>query len=90
MAAYAVIARIGRADPHLTVRDLDHDLDRDRDDDPGAPGPDRGFPSEASVVDIDRFEGATFVERISEGIAGVRESFGMMTFYLFDPQSWRH
>lgn len=89
VAAYAVIARIGRADPHLTVRDLDDDLDRD-DFDPGSPVPDRPLASEPSVVEIDGGERATFTERISDQIAGVRESFGMMTFYLFDPESWRH
>ena len=29
MAAYAVIARIGRVDPHLTLDDLERDLDAD-------------------------------------------------------------
>ena len=40
MAAYAVIARIGRVDPHLTVHDIA--LDPDLDDD----GPDGGLPTD--------------------------------------------
>ena len=47
MAAYAVIARIGRVDPHLTVHDIV--LDPDLDDD----GPDGGLPTDRSEVTVD-------------------------------------
>ena len=36
MAAYAVMARIGRVDPHLTVYDVQRDTDRDGGGWPGA------------------------------------------------------
>jgi hypothetical protein len=86
MAAYAVIARIGRVDPHLTLRDLDVDLEREP---PDAPEP-RGRPTDTPTVIVDRFEGPTLADRISDQLAMLRETFGQMTFYLFDPESWRH
>jgi hypothetical protein len=58
MAAYAVIARIGRADPQLTLRDLDVDLD------PDAGGPDRGLPADAPAIVQDRVDGSGFGERL--------------------------
>ena len=82
MAAYAVIARIGRVDPHLTLRDLDRDLDRD------PPGPDRGLPSDAPSI-VDRPDGPSIGDRLWEQVFWIRESFGQLTFYLFDPESWR-
>jgi len=85
MAAYAVIARIGRVDPQLTLRDLDVDLDRDM---PDPPEPRGGVPADEPAV-IDRFDGPTLGERISDQVAMLREALGQMTFYLFDPESWR-
>jgi hypothetical protein len=89
MAAYAVIARIGRVDPHLTIRDLDDDLDRDVPHDRQPGGPDRGLPVDLAPVLVDRFDDPTIGERVADQVAGVREAFGQMTFYLFDPESWR-
>jgi hypothetical protein len=85
MAAYAVIARIGRVDPQLTLRDLDVDLDLDV---PDPSQPRGGFPAEAPAV-IDRFDGPTLGERIADQASMLRETLGQMTFYLFDPESWR-
>jgi hypothetical protein len=85
MAAYAVIARIGRVDPQLTLRDLDVDLDRDA---PDPPLPRGGFPADTPAV-IDRFAGPTIAERFSDQLSMLREALGQMTFYLFDPESWR-
>jgi len=85
MAAYAVIARIGRVDPQLTLRDLDVDLDRDT---PDTPQPHGGVPADEPAV-IDRFDGSTLGERISDQVSMLRETLGQMTFYLFDPESWR-
>lgn len=85
MAAYAAIARIGRVDPHLTVRDLDVDLDRDVPDPPQSSG---GVPADGPAV-IDRFDGPTVGDRISDQVIMLRETLGQMTFYLFDPESWR-
>jgi hypothetical protein len=85
MAAYAAIARIGRVDPHLTLRDLDVDLDRDTLD---PPEPQGGVPADGPAL-IDRFDGSTLGERISDQLAMLRETLGQMTFYLFDPESWR-
>jgi hypothetical protein len=83
MAGYAVIARIGRADPHLTIRDLDVDLDRD------AAGPDRGLPADVPTIVNDRLDGSTLDERLGDHFARLGEAFSQMTFYLFDPESWR-
>ena len=81
MAGYAVIARIGRVDPQLTLRDLDLDLDRD-------PPFDRGLPSDTPSI-VDRPDGPSIGERVWEQVFWIRESFGQLTFYLFDPESWR-
>ena len=83
MAAYAVMARIGRVDPHLTV--LDVARDDDRDDDAG-----RGLGALASddapAVESERVsEPGTIVERLIRA----RELWRQTTFYLFDADSWR-
>jgi hypothetical protein len=89
MAAYAVIARIGRVDPRLTIRDLDDDLARDAPHARQPGGPDRGLSVDSGPVVVDRFEDETIGERVADQVAQVREAFGQMTFYLFDPESWR-
>jgi hypothetical protein len=81
MAAYAVIARIGRTDPQLTVRDLEDDLDRDPPDEPGTPI------DPPSIVEPPREP--SIADRLAEQVFWVREAFGQLTFYLFDPESWR-
>jgi hypothetical protein len=79
MAAYAVIARIGRADPHLTVRDLDLDLDDD--------GPGRGSPADDAIVSVDiRAAGPG---ALAERVMRWRELWTQTTFFLFDSDSWR-
>jgi hypothetical protein len=83
MAAYAVIARIGRADPHLTLRELDVDLDRD------TGGPDRRLPADAPTIVQDRVDGSGFGERLGDHLGRLGEAFSQLTFYLFDPESWR-
>lgn len=77
MAAYAVIARIGRVDPHLVVGDVE------RRDDP----PDRGVPIaiDAAVAVEDTVPYETFGDRIQRA----RERWAQLTFFLFDPESWR-
>lgn len=81
MAAYAVIARIGRADPHLTLLDLDDDFDQDRNDGPG------------TLVDapavIERPREASLADRIAERLFWLRVGLSQMTFFLFDAESWR-
>ena len=82
MAAYAVMARIGRVDPHLTVLDTARD---DRDDDAG-----RAILSTASedvpaLESEDASEPGTIVERLIRA----RELWRQTTFYLFDADSWR-
>lgn len=83
MAAYAVMARIGRVDPHLTV--LDVSRDDDRDDDAG-----RGLRSVATdespaLESEEASEPGTIVERLIRA----RELWRQTTFYLFDANSWR-
>jgi hypothetical protein len=83
MAAYAVIARIGRADPHLKLGDLDLDLNRDPE------GPNPGLASDSPTIILDQPDGPSFDERLGDHVARLGEAFGQMTFYLFDPESWR-
>jgi hypothetical protein len=83
MAAYAVIARIGRVDPHLTIRDLDVDLDRDD------ARPDRGLPADAPTIVNDRLDGPGLGDRLGDHLGRLGEAFSQATFYLFDPESWR-
>jgi hypothetical protein len=77
MAAYAVIARIGRVDPHLSVRDLERDLD----DDPTSGG---GTDDSIEAVDLRSEPG-----RLEERLMRWRELWTQTTFFLFDAESWR-
>lgn len=83
MAAYAVMARIGRVDPHLTV--LEVAREDDRDDDAG-----RGL---RSTVNDDapalESEHASEPGVIVERLIRARELWRQTTFYLFDANSWR-
>ena len=82
MAAYAVIARIGRVDPHLTVHDIA--LDPDLDDD----GPDGGLPTNGPAVTVDVVRGPE-PGRVTEWVRRARELWAQTTFYVFDANSWR-
>jgi hypothetical protein len=81
MAAYAVIARIGRADPHLVLGDLDRDLD-------AGDGPDGVLPVDVAVLaaDVVRADGP---DRLAEWWSRARELWKQTTFYVFDADSWR-
>ena len=83
MAAYAVMARIGRVDPHLSV--LEVARDDDPEDDAG-----RGLrfsaSDEAPALESEQAsEPGTIVERLIRA----RELWRQTTFYLFDANSWR-
>lgn len=80
MAAYAVIARIGHADPHLVLGDLGRDLDADD-------GPD-GLPDDVPIVAVDvvRADGP---DRLAEWWSRACELWTQTTFYVFDADSWR-
>ena len=83
MAAYAVMARIGRVDPHLTV--LEVARDDDRDDDGG-----RGLRAMASdEIAAVESEQASEPGRIVERLIRARELWRQTTFFLFDANSWR-
>jgi hypothetical protein len=82
MAAYAVIARIGRVDPHLTLHDVDFDPDLDDD------GPDNGLPSDSPMVMVDVLR-AREPGRMTEWFRRARELWAQTTFYVFDAESWR-
>lgn len=82
MAAYAVIARIGRVDPHLTVHDIALDLDVDDD------GPDSGLPSDRAAVTVDVVRDPE-PGRVTEWLRRARELWAQTTFYVFDANSWR-
>ncbi len=82
MASYAVIARIGRAGPHLALRDLDFDVD----DDPSTA--DRGLTDDGvalAPVLVDR----PGVDPLGDRLARLRERWAQTTFFLFDAESWR-
>jgi hypothetical protein len=82
MAAYAVIARIGRADPQLTIDDLDVDFDDPPDDD--------GSPVDGPTLIGDRAAGNGLVDRLRDRLDRAGQLAGQMTFFLFDAESWRH
>jgi hypothetical protein len=82
MAAYAVMARIGHVDPHLTLHDVPP-----RDEGPTPPG---GSPLElagdvASLEADHPAEPGEIVERLRR----LRDLWRQTTFYLFDADSWR-
>ena len=78
MAAFAVIARFGRPDPHLTLDDLERDLD---DHDIG------GTPSEGAAAH-GRRDPELEPGRIAERLSRARELWTQTTFYLFDAGNW--
>lgn len=81
MAAYAVIARIGRVDPHLALRDLDRDLDADD-------GPHSGPAADVPTVAVDVVR-PDEPDRLAEWWGRARELWKQTTFYVFDADSWR-
>ncbi len=82
MAAYAVMARIGRVDPHLTLHDA-----RPHDDDPAPP---TGLPAVAQEdVAALEAEQASGPGEIVERLQRMRDLWRQTTFYLFDADSWR-
>lgn len=76
MAAYAVLARIDRADPHLAGR-------------PPTSVPERTvgetIPLAQAIDLVDRTPSTTLAERL----AHVREIWAQTTFFLFDADGWR-
>jgi hypothetical protein len=83
MAAYAVIAHIGRVDPHLALHDLDVDGHEE-------PPPPTGLTTETidavATVESERVsDPGPFAERLTR----MRELWRQTTFYLFDAESWR-
>jgi hypothetical protein len=79
MAAYAAIAYIGRADPHLAVRDLEGDVD---DDDQAG-----GSPAELSDLPSLEIRPST-PGPMTERLIRARELWTQTTFYLFDGHGW--
>lgn len=74
MSTYAASARIDSVAPRLVIgRGLNSDL---------TPRPIPMEPDDL-VIDVDVQD--PFVERVT----AVRERWAQMTFYLFDPESWR-
>lgn len=81
MAGYATQARLEGATPRLTLM--------------GAhPSPSRSpieAPAAEPTVTADRVElvGRPIDERIGDWLASIGESWSQLTFFLFDPESWR-
>ena len=80
MAAYAVMARIGRVDPHLTLHDVVDD------DDGPPPGVRAAAVEDTPTVESDR---ASDPGPLAERFARMHELWRQTTFYLFDAESWR-
>lgn len=81
MAAYAVMARIGRIDPHLTMREVEEEPDSRP-----PPGLAADATAEVATVESDRVsEPGAFAERM----ARITELWRQTTFFLFDAESWR-
>lgn len=76
MAAYAVIARIDRAEPHLAGR---------------APAPAPSWPRAEPVEPPEAIElvGRPLVPILAERWTGLREAWAQTTFYLFHAEGWR-
>lgn len=80
MAAYAVIAHIGRVDPHLTLHDA-------ADDEPRPPvGLHPDATEDAAAIESER---ASDPSQLAERLARIHELWRQTTFYLFDAESWR-
>jgi hypothetical protein len=78
MAAYAVIARIDRVDPHLAGWSR-----------MPAPPTARSVVDEIEPSEAFDLVGRPDPQSLAERWARVRESWSQTTFYLFDPESWR-
>jgi hypothetical protein len=76
MAAYAVIARIDRVDPHLAGRPAVTKQDWTAVD----------TVDSAQAIDL---VGRPLESIVAERWAHVREMWAQTTFYLFDAESWR-
>ena len=83
MAAYAVMARIGRVDPHLTLHDVKRDADLDE---PPAGLPTGDACDDVAAIEIDR---TSEPGPVAERLIRLHELWRQTTFYLFDAQSWR-
>jgi hypothetical protein len=76
MAAYAVIARIDRVDPHLASR-------------PPVAAADGSAAEMLELVQAIDLDGQPESTTIAERLAHVREIWNQTTFFLFDANSWR-
>ena len=76
MAAYAVIARIDRVDPHLAGR-------------PPVPREDWTAVEVLDSAQAIDLVGQPLESIVAERWAHVREIWAQTTFYLFDAESWR-
>jgi len=76
MAAYAVIARIDRVDPHLAGR-------------PAAAAADRAAPETSELAQAIDLVGRPRSTTVTERVAHFREVWHQTTFFLFDANSWR-
>jgi hypothetical protein len=83
MAAYAVMARIGRVDPHLALHDVKRDAGRDE---PPAGLSTSDANDDAAAIEIDR---ASEPGPLAERLTRLHELWRQTTFYLFDADSWR-
>lgn len=74
MAAYAAVARLGRADVRRVPATR--------------PDPERPVDLPPSAT-LEELAGRPFGEPAVEWWRSVREQVAMTTFFLFDPESWR-
>jgi hypothetical protein len=76
MAAYAVLARIDRVDPHLAGRAW-------------ADPPDRTVTETLELAQAVDLVGRPLSTIVAERLDRIREVWAQTTFYLFDANSWR-
>lgn len=81
MAGYATQARLQGVTPRLALIDVH----------PSTHGSRIGAPPGEPPPTADRVElaGRAIDERIGDWLASIGESWSQLTFFLFDPQSWR-
>lgn len=86
MAAYAVMARIGRIDPHLTMREVEEEPDSRPPAGLAADHMAEVATVEVATVESDRMsEPGPYAERVTR----IMELWRQTTFFLFDADSWR-
>ncbi len=82
MAGYAVTARLGRIEPHLSPALAGAPR-------PSAPGHEDEAPLDTAVPATFELDGHPFGEAFADWLGGLNRACSQTFFYVFDPNSWR-